>query len=256
MVNEREVLDECRRLNKDDLHEEAVNLLSQAITVSPSHTLFYQRGKQYENLGELGKALDDFSSALQFEPNEKRYLESRGVLLSSRLGRVADSLSDFDRVASLDPFSPVPHQHLSLCHLQLGNLDAAFDHAERAISLNDSNGYSHYCLAQCRLAGDRFHSAAKEFEIASKLEPNNARFLMGLSAACAGMGELDKAEICCQKAINLDASATAYIQLARIQLNRANPQRAIESLEMAITFDLEDAEKALVDGYLEIARQY
>jgi len=165
------------------------------------------------------------------------------VLLSSELGRVADSLNDFSKAAFLDPSSPVPHQHLSLCHLQLGNIDAACDHAERAIALDDSDGYSHYCLGQCRVSAERFHSAAKEFESALKLEPQSARFWMGLSTACKGTGELEKAELCCQNAISLQPSATSYIQLAKIQLDRENPPRAIESLETARTFDLGSARK-------------
>lgn len=253
MTNERDVLNECKRLIKEQLHDEAVNLLSQVIAATPNHELFYQRGEQYEYLGEFEKALDDFSSALLLEPNETNYLKARGVLLSSRLGRPEDSLDDFSKASSVDPSSAVPHQHMSISHLLLGNVNAACDHAERAIDLDDSDGFSHYCLGQCRLAEERFHSARTEFEIALKLGPQSARFWNGLTTACLRTGELDKAELYCQNAINLEASAMSYLSLARIQLDRANPQGAIESLETAKTFDLGYAEQVLLDGFLKMA---
>ena len=253
MTNERDILNECKRLIKEQLHDEAVNLLSQVIAVTPSHELLYQRGEQYEYLGEFEKALDDFSSALLLEPNETNYLQARGVLLSSRLGRAEESLDDFSKAASLDPSSAVPHKHLSISHLLLGNLASAYDHAERAIDLDDSDGFSHYCLGRCLLAEKRFHSARTEFEIALKLGPQSARFWNGLSSACLGTGELDKAELYCQNGINLEASAMSYLSLARIQLDRANPQGAIESLETAKTFNLGYAEQVLLDGYLNRA---
>ena len=78
MMNERDILDECRRLSKEERHEEAIHLLSQSIGLAPSHEFYHRRGHQYEYLGEFEKALDDFSSALQLEPNEISYLESRG----------------------------------------------------------------------------------------------------------------------------------------------------------------------------------
>jgi len=256
MASERDDLIECSRLIENGLYGDAVDLLSQAVACTPSSELYYLRGQQYENLGQFEKALDDYSSALQLKPDEEKYLESRGVLLSSQLGRVTDSLVDFNRASLISQLSPVPHQHLSLCHLQLGNIDVACSHAERAVALGHSDGFSHYCLGQCRLAAERFHSAVKEFEIALNSQPQNARFWIGLSTAFEGTGNLEKAEWCCQKAIDLQASAMSYIRLARIQLDKANPQSAIENLETAKRFDLGEVEQVLVDSYLEMARQY
>lgn len=230
MASEREILDECRRLISDGLHEEAVILLTQAIAVTPRHELFYQRAELYECLGEFSKALDDVSLAVQLEPNETAYLEFRGLLLSSRLGRVEESLGDFITASSLDPSRPYSHQQLTLGYLQLGRLDAACDHAEKAIAVDDSNGWSHYCLGQCRLAAKRFHSAAREFESALRLGPQSARFWIGLGAACENIGELERAEVCLRNAIRLEASASSYIDLAAIQLDKGNPRGAIDSL--------------------------
>jgi tetratricopeptide (TPR) repeat protein len=255
MTNERDILDECRRLGKEERHEDAINRLSQVIAVAPSHQLYHQRGMHYERLGKFDMALADFSSALLREPNEPSYLESRGVLLSSRLGRVADALSDFSRAASVSPSSPVPHQHLTLCHLQLGNIDAACGHADRAIELDATDPYSHYCLGQCRLAEERFHSAAEQFEIALQSDPHCARSWAGLCDARLGTGQIQRAQECCEKVINLEPSGRGYIRLARIQLDLANPSGAIDSLKSAMTGDLSSVEKTLVDGYLEQARQ-
>ena len=105
MTNERDILDECRRLGKEERHEDAINRLSQVIAVAPSHQLYHQRGMHYERLGKFDMALADFSSALLREPNEPSYLESRGVLLSSR-----HSSLGFRRRESIATNGHLPHQ--------------------------------------------------------------------------------------------------------------------------------------------------
>jgi len=254
-MNERRILDECKWLDKKGLHEDAAELLSQAIANTPSAPLYCQRALHYECLGEYEKAFDDFSAAAQLEPDQMFHWQSRGVLLCQRLGRPADALQDFKRALSADPSSSVLHQHLSLCYLQLGDSDAASDHAERAIDLDGSDAYSYYCLGQCRLAAERYHSAAKQFETALRLEPRCARFWIGLCDASAGTGDLEKSQECCEKAIGLEPSAMSYIQLAEIQLGVENAEGAIESLKAASEFDLNEIERTLVGGYLEVAKQ-
>jgi len=255
MSSRRDILDEYRRLVEQERRHEAIKLLSQVIATAPSHELYSLLGEEYEHLGEYEKAVDSYSSAIELEPNQTKYLESRGVLLSTRLSRVEESLDDFHRAAEIDPTRPGLQQQLSLSYLQLGNLDAACDHAERAIALGDSNGYSHYCLGQCRLAAERYRSAVKQFQIALKLNPENPRFWKGLCTTHEKMGELDRAESCCENAIKFEPLARSYIKLAKIQLGRANPQGAITSLETAKTLELQEDEQFLVDGYLAIARQ-
>jgi tetratricopeptide (TPR) repeat protein len=246
---ERDVLEKGQQLSEKHHYRAAIDLLSQAIEAAPSHKLYFSRGQQHEHLGEFHKAFGDYSAAIQLAPHETMYLESRGVLSCSRLARVADAIADFNKIVELNPISAIPHQRLCLCYLQSGNVDVACDHAERAISLDDSDGYSHYCLGQCRLAEKRFHSAAKEFEIALRLQAGNARFWMGLSAACQGTGDLERAETSCKNGVNLDPSASSYIHLARIQLELGQLQSASKSLESARAFDLTEIERILVDGY-------
>lgn len=255
MVDDHDIVVECETLDDRGLCGEAVLRLSEAIESSPSARLFFERGLRQERLGNHQLAREDYSQAVILAPEVMEYWLSRGRLLCDRLNLANEALADFQKAANLNPRSAVPLQYLSLCHSVCGNLDVAFECANRAVALDPEDALSHYFLGRCYLDAGSFSLAAREFEIALHYDRNSALCWSGLGRAQAEIGDLGEAEESYKNAVSIAPSASLCLELACVQLDGGHADRAIATLNMAQRFNLNEVERTLVEGYLSVARK-
>ena len=210
---------------------------------------------QMEALGDYESAVVLLGKAIAFSPEEKDFWVNRGRLRCDCLATPIDALADFQQAIACDPDSPVPHQYLSLCYQILGDADAAFAHAERALELDGCDAFSHYVVAKCRLSAERFHAAVKHLESAVNIDNQSYVFWNALGDAYLGALKTTKAIKAYRHAYSLKPNVTLQIRLARIELDLGNVLSAMAHLDSAANFELNESEQALVDGYRELAKR-
>ena len=122
---------------------------------------------------------NDFHTAV-FEYGKVAKLLPQSVEMQSNLGvalyfdhDLARSIAVFRRAITLNPKLFTPHLFSGLASYRLSNPDAAVPELEKA-RINPSDAVAHTWLGYAYIAQFRYDEAAKEFETACRLAPDNA----------------------------------------------------------------------------------
>ncbi|MGI9470338.1 MAG: tetratricopeptide repeat protein [Rubripirellula sp.] len=114
--------------------------------------VFVANGQLWESTGELGKAMESYTKALESEPNNPPALTSI-ARLHFRQGNHQQAVEFFDRAISQTPDDAGLHNDLGLTHSRLGNYAGANASLSKALDL--APGTSRYAN---NLASVRFES--------------------------------------------------------------------------------------------------
>jgi len=74
----------------------------------------------YVGLGQTGEALDDINIALELEPNERLWLDSRAYIYYNG-GRYAEAKEDYERALDLGFENPLAYLGYGLTQIALGD---------------------------------------------------------------------------------------------------------------------------------------
>ena len=198
------------------------------------------------------------------------------VLGSAYMGmaRSRDAITQFRRYVELVPTSSYAHQWMAICHLRLGEREAALREAEAALALDPkftdarvlkagvlaargehdlavrvlreaiatdaAKPMIRLDLAKILAEAGRTQEARGEFETLLRLEPDSVPGLTGLGALLAAEGDLEGAEAALRRALGHDPQAAQ----ARLNLARLLERRGSEAAAAAEFQKLAEDEKA------------
>lgn len=114
--------------------DEAIDLYTKLIIISPNHYLLNHRGLVYFTLSEYEKAAEDFSKAIEMEPKDTRVYTNRG-LAYRMLGKYDLALTDFEKSLDLNPLWPDTFYGRALTYFDMGNVSSAVEDCDRALSI-------------------------------------------------------------------------------------------------------------------------
>ncbi|MDR3638012.1 MAG: serine/threonine-protein kinase [Isosphaeraceae bacterium] len=120
---------------------DAIAAFSACIAIRDKAECYYNRALAYQDLDRPQDAIDDYSMALQHDPQLTAAALNRGIL-AYKAHRYRDALVDFERAlatASSRAMGGQIRTNLALAERELGNLDAAREHAEKAVQDGDTN---------------------------------------------------------------------------------------------------------------------
>ena len=87
-----------------------------------------------------------------------------------------------------------------------------------------------------QLVKDRLYKeAAREYELALKVDPSNTSVYLLLGLTYAQVGNLEKALDYTQKAVEMDPGYASYYNLGLIHASRQEPDQAIEAFNQALS---------------------
>lgn len=95
---------------------------------------YYNRGIAYDSHGELEKAADDFTKAIDLKSDDVDFYLNRGVAYLE-LGDIEKGLGDFNRAVELRPDDPGLRFNRAIIHEQTGHADLAREDYARAYAL-------------------------------------------------------------------------------------------------------------------------
>lgn len=144
-----------------------------------------KRGHAYSALGLYDAAIDDFTSAIEIEPNSQAYTER--ALLYSALGETENALEDCEEIATFDPDDPSIFLIRCNVHLQLAQQLSEEEHVDSDLvreTYRQALEYANHLIERdpdiavgYRMRGDaltglgRHAAAQKDYAKANRLEP-------------------------------------------------------------------------------------
>lgn len=156
----------------------------------------------------------------------------RGVkLLDER--KSAEGMDSLNEAIKLLPNYFDAHFALALEMIRLHRRDDAIAELERARTVNPRDGRLYHAFGLVLFEQKNYELAAKVFEAAARIEPNNAEARLMRGASLIELGLLDEAEQEIKRAgrISADKLAMVHFQLARVYERRGDRSRAADELE-------------------------
>ncbi|MBZ5564182.1 MAG: tetratricopeptide repeat protein [Acidobacteriia bacterium] len=145
----------------------------------------FRRGLEALQQNQLDVALEQLSQAEKAAPTDARVRNFRGIALS-RLGRGDEAAAEYREAVRLDPRMAEAYRNLGYLEWSRGHLEAAREALAAALKLSPNDTYAHYYLGRVELESGQFSEAISHLERARNLWPQEANFLLNLSAAYLG----------------------------------------------------------------------
>jgi tetratricopeptide (TPR) repeat protein len=148
---------------------EAIQLLTDSIDMDSTNAhLYLSRAKAYFANEQIGQAMVDINSSLQFEPNNiDTYLLLADVYYA--LGDEANIASTLNRAAEIDPLDARPLVKLAELNLLQQNFNPAMGYVDKALGLSTYNPRAYFVKGMCYMAAKQdTANAMKNFQIASE----------------------------------------------------------------------------------------
>ncbi len=233
-----------------DQLDEASSVLEIALAASPGMGQPYVlKGMIYEKEGHLVKAEDEFTRALNFEPQSMAALEMRAKVRIKQ-GKPIKALEDTSALIRLSPDKPEAFLTRARIHVKLKEYQAALDDYSHVESLQPGDGS---VVKEKVLVFFQTDNAQKALEVLSSLSarhPEDVEALALMARAYILLKNVPEAERILKQALAKNASyAPAYLYNGLALARKKDVDGALASLKRAI-----DLEPTLVEAFKERAR--
>ncbi len=196
-----------RTFTQQSVWKDSVTLWSHEIRYYPDSApiAYYDRGLAYDRMGDYGKAVDDYTSAIALDPMDGSAYLNRGII-HAKLGHPGQALLDFNRaLKARPPREGFANTHLNrgIVYLGLGRLDEAVADCTAAIRLDPSNAdyFVNRGVALARLG--RLDEAVGDFRTAIRLSSGDPKAYHNLGTAYGAAGDAEKSSLYLKKAEEL-----------------------------------------------------
>jgi len=153
-------------------YPEAFADFSKVIEISGDPQGYSNRAYLFYKMGDISKALEDFSTAIDKNPNHLQAFLNRGILLSQNKD-YEKAIEDFSQAIRLDPFYAPSYNNRANTYLKIGKFQEAVDDFNKAIQLMPEviGLYQGRISAYIQLG--HFSQALNDIEKILSVQPNN-----------------------------------------------------------------------------------
>ncbi|NQZ77399.1 MAG: tetratricopeptide repeat protein [Ekhidna sp.] len=158
----------------DGKYSEAIEAYSSYLLTNPDHVKsLYNRGRSYEELGQVKKAIADFDEVTRIDP--------KNVSAHLSLAKIAYNSKEFNKVLvhtgqaiDLNENSSQAHFMAGRASHQLGYFDQALESYDNAITINRDFGEAYLYRGAVKIGKNRQSSACEDFKFAKSLKVKEA----------------------------------------------------------------------------------
>ncbi|MFB3916833.1 MAG: tetratricopeptide repeat protein [Terriglobales bacterium] len=204
----------------------------------------------------LSEAVDDYTRAIELDPNMVEAYINRGYVLND-LQNAEQAAQDFEHVLKSSPDNGVARLGLSFSYLQLHKAKLALDEAQQAQNLLGESGSTHLAMAGAYRQMRLLRPAEKEYRAAIKYAPSDVTLHLALADTLYHLHRYPDSLSALNEALALapdDAAIYAKMAHAHAQMhNREDTLRYVLAAEQedsdssAILLDTGDALLTLGD---------
>jgi len=206
---------------------------------------FVRAGNAFFRAGDTNNAIEEYTNALQLNPNNAEAHRRLGFLLYNAKGMHKEGMEHYYSAMRIDPNDPRIHYDLGMALLHQRRFDQAVRHLTEALQRTPKRLDEQYNLVdmnrnlgQAMLYSGDTKGAALYLSAAVDLDPNNAAAHYTLATALAAQREIDQSLAHYSKAVSLkpeiDTSATLHDLLAMNYAGARRFNEAVASAEKAL----------------------
>lgn len=214
-------------------YERAVESYTKSLDIQDMAEAYYNRGCAYSKLKENEKAVQDYSSAIELDPDYAYAYYNRGNEYF-RVKEFGKAVLDYNKTIELNPGYAEAYYNLGSAHYELGESEKAVQNYSKAIELDpdDENGYNNRGNAYSQLRENE--KAVSDYKKAVELNPNYVKAYYNLGSFFKNNGDLAKAEEYFTQAIERDSGyKSAYQKRAEVYRALGQDEKAAADEETA-----------------------
>jgi len=205
--------------------DEALRLVREKALVLPREPNFpLLAGHIQKQTQLLSGAVDDYTQAIQLDPNMVEAYINRGYVLND-LQNAEQAAEDFNHVLKLQPKNGVAHLGLAFSYLELRKGKLALEHADEAQKLIGESGSTHLARATAYRQMRLLAEAEAEYRAALKYAPDDLSLHLSLADTLYHLRRYQDSLSALNSALRLspdDAFIYAQMAHAHAQLGRRN----------------------------------
>jgi tetratricopeptide (TPR) repeat protein len=222
--------------------DKAVADYSRAIELDPKDALpWFDRGNAYAGLEQYDKAVTDYSQAIALEPKYVPAWNNRGKAYS-KLGQPDKAISDYSRAIALYPKHAFPWYNRGQEYSKLGQPDKAIADFSQAIKLAPKAALPWYNRGNAYYKLSQHDKAVADYDTAIQLDPKLAQAWMNRGILyCHHLGRPDKAVVDFSRAIELrPKDALIWSNRGEAYSELGQLDKAVADFSQAIKLDPKD----------------
>lgn len=242
-------------------HQEALSLCRDAWQMLDEHldhrqhrlhrsVLLYNMAQVYNQIGAFDLAIEQYSAAIELDPNYSEYYNDRGNLLL-KLGRFEEADRDYHRAIALGPPYFEVWSNLGQCYRMLGRMEEALAAYDRSLDLNPDQPMAWVVRAQALQALERIDAAIDSYSRALSFQPTPWPAFAGRAVLLYEQGRLQEclADLDCAVALAPD-EPELYQNRAVANDDLGRRQAASSDLRKYLELQPDAADRAEVEARL------
>jgi len=199
-------------------------------------------GVNFEKLQRTDDALEEYKSALTFQPDYVQAHNNLGVVYE-KLGRLEEAVEEYKTALSLQPDFVEAHNNLGNALEGAGRLDEALREYKTAIDINPAFSKAYYNLGLFYYHHAEPSKALPALEKAVQIDPDYAKARNNLGALYKDMGQYDKAIHEYKTALSLQPDfAEAHTNLGIVYKLLGRLDEAVAEYQSALRLDPDNVE--------------
>ncbi len=196
----------------------AVELISKAISVHPTHSMHYNLGNVLQSQGKIDAAVESYLRALSLKSDYSEAHINLGNAFRTQ-GKLIEATEHYRIGLSLKPQLTEAHYYLGrTLHIQ-GFLDEAVSSYRKAIAIEPSCAKAHYRLGDAYEGQGKLNEAILSYSRAISLKPDFAAAHNNLGYALFEQGRIAEAFSCYTRALLIKELRESKIGLCQCARN-------------------------------------
>jgi len=209
--------------------EQSIENFSKAIEINPNYAeALYNLGVVQKKAGKLDEAIYSYKKAIDIDSTNVNALNNLGNLLTLK-GLFSQSIEYLNKALSLNPKFAEAHNNLGLANIESNKLSESIKSFLLAIECSPIYESAYINLGRVYRELDEFDNEVNCYKKFLKIKPNSSKILVHLGKAYKSLGENKLAIDCFEASLNSNPeSFAAYFELAN------DPKYKLKNKQIAI----------------------
>lgn len=210
--------------------------------------IYYRKGIEYSNQGNLFGALEYFSKAIGRNSDFSRALIFKGMIHFA-LGQYDESMDCYDRAIKVNRGNSWAWCTKGISLLKLGKVNEALGAANEAIKYAQKNSNALGLKGDCHFALGEYDNALVSYETAIGLKPNDPCNYIGKGESLLSLNRYNKALECFDKAIEIEKdNSEAWMNKGNGFFKQGRHDKALECLNQALLHNPDEGKAYHIKG--------
>ena len=184
--------------------EEAIEQYDSAIAYNPEDAkALNNRGVAKAALDRREEAIEDYDEAIRINPKYAVAYNCRGNA-KGRLGRRTEAIEDYDAAISINPGYVEAYKNRALANIKLQRYKDAISDCDKSIDIDSRYADPYHIRGDIKVRLGKFREAIVDYDKATRLNPENAKTYNNRGCARAVLGQHQEAVEDFEEATRID----------------------------------------------------